>query len=309
MQIPELDAVTVEVIVDNFIDVFEPSRPGIVERVTPGRLKQPMLAAHGLSYLVTLQRGEETARILMDASNSPTVFFHNLDALERSVDHIDALFLSHGHPDHYGGIWELLARRQTKLPIYLHPESYYPKLLLTPKGRVGPWTLERDKIIAAKVELHENEGPALINDLALITGPIEASVPYETPLPGPKRIVDGQEERDSFTDEQALVMKVAGKGLVVVSACSHPGIVNIIKYAQKLTGTIPVAAVIGGFHLTAGGAELIKNTVKGLQEINPGLVVAGHCTGFRALTQLAAGLPDSFMVSCVGTQVIINSEK
>jgi 7,8-dihydropterin-6-yl-methyl-4-(beta-D-ribofuranosyl)aminobenzene 5'-phosphate synthase len=77
------------------------------------------------------------------------------------------------------------------------------------------------------------------------------------------------------------------------------------KYAQKLTGVSQVAAIIGGFHLTAGGDDLINGTIKGLKELNPGLVLAGHCTGFKALTRLAAALPDNFMVSCVGTKVMI----
>jgi 7,8-dihydropterin-6-yl-methyl-4-(beta-D-ribofuranosyl)aminobenzene 5'-phosphate synthase len=66
-----------------------------------------------------------------------------------------------------------------------------------------------------------------------------------------------------------------------------------------------VAAIIGGFHLTAGGEDLIKQTIAGLKEINPDLILAGHCTGFRALTKLAAAFPDNFMVSCVGTKVLI----
>ena len=71
MKIPALQAVTVEILVDNFFDVFEPSRPGIVERVIPGRLKKPLVAAHGLAYLITLNHQGKLSRILMDAANAP----------------------------------------------------------------------------------------------------------------------------------------------------------------------------------------------------------------------------------------------
>jgi len=56
---------------------------------------------------------------------------------------------------------------------------------------------------------------------------------------------------------------------------------------------------------TAGGDDLINGTINGLKELNPDLVLAGHCTGFKALTRLAAALPDNFMVSCVGTKVMV----
>jgi 7,8-dihydropterin-6-yl-methyl-4-(beta-D-ribofuranosyl)aminobenzene 5'-phosphate synthase len=305
MKLPALQSVTVEILVDNFFDVFEPSRPGIVERAVPGQLKQPLLAAHGLAYFITLTRDGQSSRILMDAANSPLPLFNNLKALEHRVDDIDAVVLSHGHPDHYGGLVAFLGQRTAGLPVYAHKESSWPKLLITPRGRIGPWTLPRQDLINAGAVLHENTGPEMILGQALLTGTVEASTPYETPLPGPKRIVEGKEEHDPFDDEQALVMNVEGRGLVIVGGCSHPGIVNIVKYAQKITGVPQVAAIIGGFHLTAGGEDLIKQTIAGLKEINPDLILAGHCTGFRALTKLAAAFPDNFMVSCVGTKVLI----
>jgi 7,8-dihydropterin-6-yl-methyl-4-(beta-D-ribofuranosyl)aminobenzene 5'-phosphate synthase len=306
MKIPALQAVTVEILVDNFFDVFEPSRPGIVERVIPGRLKKPLLAAHGLAYLVTLNQQGKLTRILMDAANAPLPLFNNLEALEHNVDEIDAVVLSHGHPDHYGGLFEFLAKRTGgPIPVYLHKDVFLPKLLITPRGRIGPWVLELDQLMAAGVVLQENLGPQMVLDQALITGTVEATTAYEKPLASFRRKVGGQEEQDVFPDEQALVAVVEGRGLVVIGGCSHPGIVNMVKYAQKLTGIQQVSLVIGGFHLTPHGDAVIQQTIGGLKELNPELIMAGHCTGFRALTKLAAAFPDNFMVSCVGTKVMI----
>lgn len=305
MRLPSLQAVTIEILVDNFFDVFEPSRPGIVERVVPGALKKPLLAAHGLAYLITLNRQGRLTRILMDAANAPLPLFNNLEALEHTVEEIDAVVLSHGHPDHYGGLYDFLAKRSGALPVFLHQDVFYPKLFLTPRGRVGPWKLELDQLMAAGVQLHENRGPEMILDQVLLTGTVEATTGYEKPLPVFKRKINDQEEPDHFSDEQALVAVVEGRGLVVVGGCSHPGIVNMVRYAQKLTGEKKVSLIIGGFHLTAGGDDLIQQTIQGLKELKPELIMAGHCTGFRALTKLAAAFPDNFMVSCVGTKVMI----
>ncbi len=306
MKIPALQSVTVEVLVDNFFDVFEPSRPGIVERVIPGRLKKPLLAAHGLAYLVTLNHQGKTSRILMDAANAPLPLFNNLEALEHDINDIDAVVLSHGHPDHYGGLLEFLAKRTgAPMPVYLHKDVFLPKVLVTPRGRIGPWVLDLDQLMAAGVDLHENQGPQLLLDQALLTGTVETTTAYEKPLPSFRRKVGDKDEQDLFPDEQALVAFVEGRGLVVIGGCSHPGIVNMVKYAQKLTGIQKVSLIIGGFHLTPHGDAVIQQTIGGLKELNPELIMAGHCTGFRALTQLAVAFPDNFMVSCVGTKVMI----
>jgi 7,8-dihydropterin-6-yl-methyl-4-(beta-D-ribofuranosyl)aminobenzene 5'-phosphate synthase len=305
MQVPALRAVTVEILVDNFFDVFEPSRPGIVERVVVGALKKPLVAAHGLAYLLTLTQNGRQTRILMDTANSPLPLFNNLEALEHQVEEVDALVLTHGHPDHYGGVHEFLVRRAKPLPVYLHSDIALPKLLITPRGRIGPWKLELERLVSAGAVLHENRGPQLVLDQVLLTGTVEATTPYEKPLPGFKRKVEGEEEPDPFSDEQALVAYVEGRGLVVLSGCSHPGIVNMVKYAQKLTGVKKVSLILGGLHLTPGGDDLIQNTIQGLKELDPELIIAGHCTGFRALTKLAAAFPDNFMVSCVGTRVMV----
>jgi len=306
MNIPTLQAVNIEILVDNFFDVFEPSRPGIVERVVPGRLKKPLVAAHGLAYLITLNHQGKLSRILMDAANSVLPLFNNLEALEHNLNDIDAVVLSHGHPDHYGGLLEFLARRTGgPIPLYLHREVFLPKVLVTPRGRIGPWVLELDQLVAAGVELHENQGPQLVLDQALLTGTVEMTTDYEKPLPGFRRKVGDREEQDLFPDEQALVANVEGRGLVVIGGCSHPGIVNMVKYAQKLTGVQKVSLILGGFHLTPHGDDMIRDTIQGLKELNPELIIAGHCTGFRALTKLAAAFPDSFMVSCVGTKVMV----
>ena len=104
-------------------------------------------------------------------------------------------------------------------------------------------------------------------------------------------------------DDQALVVNVRGKGLVIVTGCGHAGAVNIVRYAQRLTGVPRLQALLGGLHLSgAFFTPSIGPTVHALTELAPDLLVPGHCTGWRAQHTLAAALPDSWVQGSSGTR-------
>ena len=104
-------------------------------------------------------------------------------------------------------------------------------------------------------------------------------------------------------NDQALVVNVRGKGLVIVTGCGHAGAVNIVRYAQRLTGVPRLHALLGGLHLSgAYFTPVIGPTVRSLIDLAPDLLVPGHCTGWRAQHALAAALPDSWIQGSSGTQ-------
>jgi 7,8-dihydropterin-6-yl-methyl-4-(beta-D-ribofuranosyl)aminobenzene 5'-phosphate synthase len=101
-------------------------------------------------------------------------------------------------------------------------------------------------------------------------------------------------------DDQAVVLHVRGKGLVVLTGCGHAGIVNIVRHAKRLTGVGSVYAALGGFHLRSG--DIIPLTVAALAEEAPAVVVPAHCTSWTAQQALAAGLPGAFRPNAVGSR-------
>jgi 7,8-dihydropterin-6-yl-methyl-4-(beta-D-ribofuranosyl)aminobenzene 5'-phosphate synthase len=104
-------------------------------------------------------------------------------------------------------------------------------------------------------------------------------------------------------DDQAAVIHVQDKGLVVMTGCGHAGIVNIVRYAQKLTGITTVYTILGGFHLNGPAFEpFLAQTCDALAAFAPQVIVPTHCTGFRAIHRLATQLPDAFLQSSVGTR-------
>lgn len=117
---------------------------------------------------------------------------------------------------------------------------------------------------------------------------------------------EGVQKRDLIPDDQACIILLKHKGLVIVTGCAHSGIINTVKHAQKLTATEKVHALIGGFHLSGKHFEgRIEQTIDEIEKINPSLVVANHCTGLKAICRLAQRIPEAFVVSTVGTTFIL----
>jgi 7,8-dihydropterin-6-yl-methyl-4-(beta-D-ribofuranosyl)aminobenzene 5'-phosphate synthase len=144
----------------------------------------------------------------------------------------------------------------------------------------------------------------------LITGEVARTTDFETGFPIHQALRNGSWEPDPLIlDDQALVVHVQDRGLVVLTGCGHAGVVNIVRYARALTGVERVHAVLGGFHLTGAVFEpIIPPTVDGLAGLAPDYLVPAHCTGWRAMRELATRLPDAFIPNSIGTRVELVGE-
>ena len=156
-------------------------------------------------------------------------------------------------------------------------------------------------------QIVEERGPSLLLDGAvLVTGQVERVTDFEKGFPLQQaRTAEGAWEPDTWIwDDQAVVVHVRGKGLVVLSSCSHSGIINVLEHARQLTGVQHVHACVGGLHLTGGLFEqIIPRTVDALSAIGPDVVVPGHCTGWKANSLIVSQLPQAYIQSNVGTRL------
>jgi 7,8-dihydropterin-6-yl-methyl-4-(beta-D-ribofuranosyl)aminobenzene 5'-phosphate synthase len=101
-----------------------------------------------------------------------------------------------------------------------------------------------------------------------------------------------------------MLLNVTGHGLVILTGCGHAGIVNIVRYAHRLTGVDTVAAIVGGFHLSGPAFEpAIQPTIDALAEIGAQTIIPAHCTGWRAAQALAARMPDAYIPNSVGSRL------
>ena len=152
----------------------------------------------------------------------------------------------------------------------------------------------------------EERGQTLLLDASvLVSGQVERSTPFEQGFPIHYACTDGEWKPDAMiVDDQNVIVNVKGKGLVIVSGCSHAGAVNVLRNAQRLAGEERIAGFIGGFHLTGGLFEpIIEATVEAFARAQVGRVLPAHCSGWRAVHSLAQAMPTAFVQPAVGTTV------
>jgi 7,8-dihydropterin-6-yl-methyl-4-(beta-D-ribofuranosyl)aminobenzene 5'-phosphate synthase len=165
--------------------------------------------------------------------------------------------------------------------------------------------LSRRALEAEGFALIERRQPSLLADgCVLITGEVDRTTDFEHGMPPAHQGWTGSQwEPDPLIlDDQALVVHLRGRGLVILTGCGHAGAINIVRYAQRLTAVPALHALLGGLHLSGRAFEpVIGPTISALTELAPALLVPGHCTGWRAQHGLAAALPDAWTPGSSGS--------
>ncbi len=306
--LPEIDEARITVLMDNSFDLLMADR-FIAERYRMGSHPHdhPLpIAEHGFSVVIEVKQGTKEGRVLFDTGVSPEGILYNMDVMQVRAKELRAIVLSHGHADHVMGLPGLIQRLGNRgLPLVLHPDAFLERKLILPNGseiHIPP--PKRSDLRREQVELIESVGPSmLIDNMLLISGEVARTTEFEKGFKThyAKRNADWEPD-PLILDDQCAILNVRGKGLVIITGCGHSGIINIIRYAQQLTGVSEVYAVAGGFHLTGALFEpLIPPTVAALQVLHPRYVMPGHCTGWMAIHRIAQTMPEAFIPSSVGT--------
>jgi 7,8-dihydropterin-6-yl-methyl-4-(beta-D-ribofuranosyl)aminobenzene 5'-phosphate synthase len=151
------------------------------------------------------------------------------------------------------------------------------------------------------------EEQSILEGAFYISGEIPRLTSFERGFPGHQRqTVEGTWEPDELLmDERFVAVHVAGKGLMVFTACSHAGLINVLTEARARFPDVPLYGVLGGFHLSGATEEIIPQTVEALAPFNLELIAAGHCTGWRALGALAAAYGSKLVPTAVGKRFML----
>ena len=297
-----VDRAEVTALVDNYIDMFVPQATSVDHRL-PFDPDRHLLAEHGLSCLVRVFAGKHEHTILLDAGLSGICLLQNARQLGIDLRTIEAVVLSHGHFDHTGGLAALFSGMGHQVPLIVHPDAFLARKLTGPRGeaRLRPPDAVGLKKAGADIKIRK-EVSTLAAGHILVTGEVERSTPFERGFPGMEAYREDRWSADPISDDQALVINVKDRGLVVISGCAHAGIINTVEYARKITGTGTVHAVMGGFHLTGPLFEpVIAPTIEAMKGIGPSYVVPMHCTGWEAINRFSAEMPGRCILNTVGT--------
>ena len=272
----------------------------VVDNCVPIGASAPFIGEHGLSMLLETQ----DKRLLLDAGQS-SVVVHNLGLLGVPPMSIDLIAISHGHYDHTGGLYPLLSQARKTLPLYLHEDAFRPRYAISNGNRkfVGI-PHRREQLIALGADMRMLREPAEVMPGLWLSGPVPRSTGFET---GDAHLVVHDDTsdcdcQDEIRDDMALFFK-GSKGLVVVSGCTHSGLVNMVQYGLAVTGSTRLQGWIGGTHLGPVSGSQQDQTIAALLAFAPDFVAANHCTGFLMMSRLHQAFGDRFIPAFVGTVI------
>jgi 7,8-dihydropterin-6-yl-methyl-4-(beta-D-ribofuranosyl)aminobenzene 5'-phosphate synthase len=337
IQVPTIDKLTMRVLIDQAHDQFlRGSTVNGVVHEAPGAGRSPdarnvLHNQWGLSLFLETQREQEQRTVMLDFGYTAEALANNIGLLKVDPSKIQALIVSHGHIDHYGGLVGFLEKYRSVLPADLKlyaggEDNFCHRFRGTDPAQLGEGgTLSRRDIDAHKVTTVLCETPTVIADHGFTTGKIKRGNSVERVLANgfvdysnkenagcdyghyTAAELQGKMVADEHVHEHATCFNIRGKGLVVISSCGHVGIVNSVRQAQEVSGIQKVHAIVGGFHLGPAPADYLKQVIAEIKKLEPDVVIPMHCSGLNFMLEARAQMPNNVIATSTGSKLIFSA--
>jgi 7,8-dihydropterin-6-yl-methyl-4-(beta-D-ribofuranosyl)aminobenzene 5'-phosphate synthase len=304
----EVDSAEIISLMDNTVDLGSTIQKKEVSNVRewtnhPFRLP---FAEHGFSLLIkTISKGIRHT-ILFDTGMSPEGVVINSRRMGVGLADVEGIVLSHGHYDHFGGLAKVSkVIGKEDLPIIVHDDMFKTRGMIDAQGSIREFPrFPSESRIAPARYIRRKHSTVLCDETILVSGEIPRKTDFEEGFKRHYAFSGGKWFPDPWIwDDQAVIINIKHKGLVVVAGCAHAGIVNTTLFAQQITGVSKVYSIMGGFHLAGKNCETrINQTVEMLQELNPEIIVPMHCTGWRGKHAISEEMPHAFVSNSVGNR-------
>ena len=326
---PTVDTLKITVVMDSSHDIFlrAESPKAVKVKRTPGfeDYRKTLHNQWGLSLALESGAGATRRQVLLDFGYQPETLLANMEMLRVDPSKFDAIVLSHGHFDHFGGLVGFLAKHRAVLrpdiTLYVGGEDNFcdrKRRTPTPGHFTDFGFLDRREIAAQRVKMVTCEKPTVIADHAFTSGTIKRAG-FERVLPNtlvkygkdgeigcdavafPGRET-GKPIHDEHVHEHATCYNVRDRGLVVITSCGHAGILNTIRQAMEASGVKKLHALVGGFHLAVAPDDYLKQAVAELKALDPDVVIPMHCSGINFIQAMRETMPDRLALSTTGSE-------
>lgn len=331
LQVPTVDELKVQIVTDSSYDTPRAMSHKLVKTRRLGTTQAPSLktlhSEWGLATVLRSRIGGETRQMQLDFGYTPEALLNNLQFMGVDVSKTEALIMSHGHYDHFGGLEGFLKRTRSQLPdnltLYAGGEENFCRRKAgsgTP-GHFADWgVIDRRVLEKMNVKVVLCDQPTVIRGHAFTTGHIQRAsfeqifpstqVSYRRDENGVGCDLPDEDARwkgefakqDNHLHEHATCFNVKDRGLVVISSCGHTGIINSVRQAIAVSGVRKVHAIMGGFHLFPADEDYLRKVITELLAMEPDALIPLHCSGPEMVQLTRVMAKDRIVTSTTGTE-------